>query len=48
LGVIELPGDAVTQQIVDFVVGGDERHGLAAIQKSFEGIFDGWSRDRGV
>ena len=45
LGVVELHRDAVAQQVVDFLVGGDERHGLTPVEQLFQRVLNGLGRD---
>ena len=45
LSVVELHRDAVAQQVVNFLVGGDERHGLTPVKQFFQRIINGFGRD---
>ena len=52
LGIIELHRDAVAQQVVNLLIGGDESHGFAPIKQGFQCVLnrlfrDGWIQPDG-
>ena len=44
-GVVELHRDAIAQQVVNFVVGSDERHGLTPVEQLFQRLINGLCRN---
>ena len=41
LGIVELNRNAIAQQVVNFLVGGHERHGLAPVEQLFQRLLNG-------